>query len=91
MSGGVLERHRGRQEAAEYDCTRHTNTLVLQIEVRNAVLTKRDERNAAEVSQRRVLQHHLGQLLRSITRDAVEADAVQHGQRVQGSGAADGC
>ena len=54
MSGSVLERFqrgRGRQEAAEYDCTRHADALAVQIEVRDAVLTQRDEWNAAEVSQ----------------------------------------
>ena len=77
MSGGVLERFQrrcGRQEAAEYECTRHADTLEVQIEVRDAVLTQRDEWDAAEVSQRCVLEHHLGQLLRSIASDAVEAD-----------------
>ena len=84
MSGGVLERfqrHRGRQEVAEYDCTRHADALTVQIEVRNAVLTKRDEWDAAELSQRRVIKHHHGQLLRSIARDVVEADAVTPGHR----------
>ena len=93
MGGGVLERfqrHRGRQEVAEYDCTRHTDALVVQIEVRNAVLTQRDEWDAAEVSQRCVLKHHLGQLLRSIARDVVHArNAVQDGQGMQVSAAAD--
>ena len=82
MSGSVLERfQRGRrgQEVAEYDCTRHADALAAQIEVRDAVLTQRDEWDAAEVSQRRVLEHHLGQLLRSIARDVVEANAVRHG------------
>ena len=54
MSGGVLERLQrrcGRQEAAEHDCTRHADTLVAQIEVRDAVLTQRDEWDAAEISQ----------------------------------------
>ena len=80
--GGILEcfqRRCGRKEAAEYDCTRHADALVRQIQVRNAVLTQRDEWDAAEVSQRRVLEHHLGQLLRSIARDVVEANAVRHG------------
>ena len=84
MSGGVLERfqrHRGRQEAAEYDCTWLADALLPQIKVRNAVLTQRDEWDAAEVSERRVLEHHLGQLLRSIARNAVGANAMRHGQR----------
>ena len=81
MSGSVLERFqrgRGRQEVAEYDCTRHADALAIQIEVSDAVLTQRDEWDAAEVSQRRVLEHRLGQLLRSIARDVVGPDAVQH-------------
>ena len=81
MSGSVLERFqrgRGGQEAAEYDCTRYAGALAVQIEVRDAVLTQRDEWDAAEVSQRRVLEHHLGQLLRSIAFDVVPPDAVRH-------------
>ena len=92
MSGRVLERfhrRRGRQKVAEYDRTRHADALVVQIEVRNAVLTQRDEWDAAEVSQRRVLENHLGQLLCSIARDTVEADAVQHGRGMQVSAAVD--
>ena len=92
MSGGVLERFQrrcGRQEAAEYDCTRHADALALQIEVRDAVLTQRDEWDAAEVSQRRVLEHHLGQLPRSVAGDVVEADAVRHGHGAQVSAAID--
>ena len=90
MSGGVLERfqrHRGRQEVAEYDCTRHADALAAQIEVRNAVLTQRDEWDTAEVGQRRVLEHHRGQLLCSVAGDVVEADAVWHGHGTQVSAA----
>ena len=81
MSGSVLERFqrgRGGQEAAEYDCTRYADALAVQIEVSDAVLTQRDEWDAAEVIQRCVLEHHLGQLLRSIARDVVGADTVRH-------------
>ena len=81
MSGSVLERFqrsRGGQEAAEYDCTRYADALVVQIEVSDAVLTQRDEWDAAEINQRCVLEHHLGQLLRSIARDRVGADTVRH-------------
>ena len=66
MSGSVLERFQrscGGQEAAEYDCTRHADALHGQIEVRDAVLTQRDEWDAAEFGQRRVLEYHRGQLL----------------------------
>ena len=90
MSGGVLERFQrncGSQEAAEYDCTRHADAFLVQIEVRDAVLTQRDEWDAAEVSQRRVLEHHLGQLPRSVAGDAVGANAVRHGHGAQVSAA----
>ena len=92
MSGGVLERfqrHRGRQEAAEYDCTWHADALSFQIEVRDAVLTQRDEWDTTEVSQRRVLEHHLRQLLRSVAGDVVIANAVRHGHGAQVSAAID--
>ena len=81
MSGSVLERFqrgRGGQEAAEYDCTRYADALAAQIEVSDAVLTQRDEWDAAKVSQRCVLEHRLGQLLGSIAVDVVEPDAVRH-------------
>ena len=93
MSGSVLERFqrgRGRQEAAEYDCTRHADALAAQIEVSDAVLTQRDEWDAAEVSQRCVLEHHLGQLLRSFARNVVVADAVRHRHEAQVSAASRG-
>ena len=85
MSGSVLEHfHRGRggQEAAEYDCTRYADALAVPIEVSDAVLTQRDEWNAAEVGERGVLEHHLGQLLGTITSDVVLANTVQ--QDMQG-------
>ena len=92
MCGGVLERVQrrcGRQKAAEYDCTRHTDALAVQIELSEGVLAQGDERNAAKVGQRGVLKNHLGQNVRSIARNVVPADAVRHGQGMQVSVAAD--
>ena len=75
----VLERGesgRAGQQAAQHNRSRHTNTLVLQIELGQAILAQRGERDAAEVGQRGVLEHHLGQTRGAIASDVVEADAA---------------
>ena len=80
MSGGVLERfqrRRGRQETAEYDCPRHPDALGVQIELCEGVLAKGNERNAAEVRQCGVLEHHLSQTLGAIAYDVIEANTAR--------------
>ena len=80
MTGGVLQRfqrRRRRQETAEYDCSRHPDALVVQIELCEGVLAKGNERNAAEVRQCGVLEHHLSQTLGAIAHDAIEANTAR--------------
>ena len=81
MSDGVLEvfqRRCGRQKAAEYDCTRHFNAFAVQTELGENVLAQGNERDAAKVGQRGVLEHNFGELLGPVSSDAVGADAAIH-------------
>ena len=70
---------RRRQQLAQDDRSRQANALVSEVELRDAVLTQRDERDAAEVGHNGVLEHHRGEILRSVARDAVEANAAPRG------------
>ena len=72
-----LERRRDRNQAAQNDCSRHSDALVVQIELCEGVLTKGNERNAAEVGQCGVLEHHLSQTLGAIAYDAIEANTAR--------------
>ena len=57
---------------------------MLQVELRDAVLAQRGERDPAELGHRGVIQHHLGQMAGGVARDVVEANAVCHrGRRCQ--------
>ena len=78
-----LERRRGGHQAAQNDRSRDADALVFQIELRDAVFTQRDERDAAEIGQRGRLEHHLGQIRSSVAGDVVETDAA-HARRVSG-------
>ena len=80
--GGALERcqsRRRRQQLAQDDRSRHANSLALEVELRDAVLTQGDERDPAEVGHNGALQHHFGQMVGCVARDVVEADAVSPG------------
>ena len=80
--GGALERLdrcRGGQQLAQHDHSRHANTLLLQVELGDGVLAQRDERDPAEVSHTGVLEHHRGQILRSVACDVVVANAAPPG------------
>ena len=80
MTGGVLQCVqicRRRQETAEYDCSRHSDALVGQIELCEGVLAKGNERNAAEVRQCGVLEHHRSQTLGAIAYDVIEANTAR--------------
>ena len=68
-------------EAAQHDCPRHTNALVGKIELSDGVLAQGDERNAAEVGQRCVLEDDLGQFLGAISSDLVVPDTAQDKSR----------
>ena len=72
-----LQRSRSRHQSAQNNCSRHTDTLIVQIKLRHTVFAERDERDAAEIGQRGVLEHHLGQTLSSFTSDIVEANAAR--------------
>ena len=78
---GVLERCdrrcRGQQLAQHYR-SRHADALVLQAELRDAILAQGDERDPAEAGHRGVIQHHRGQMVGRVARDVVVADAVTH-------------
>ena len=76
---GALERRESscrRQQLAQDNCSRHTNALRREVELREAVLTKRDEWNAAEITQGSVIKRSNGQVVGSNARDLVLADAV---------------
>ena len=74
------ERRRGGQQLAQHDRSRLANALVLQVELRDAVLAQVDERDPAEVGHNGVLQHHLGQSFCGITQNMIGADATSHGE-----------
>ena len=81
---GALQRcecQRRGQQLAQHDCSRHANALALQVKLRDAVLAQGDERDPAEVGHDGVLEHHRDQILRSVARDVVEANAVTPGHR----------
>ena len=75
------ERRRRGQQLAQHDRSRHADTLVLQVELRDAVLAQGGERDPAEVVHNGVLEHHRGQILRSVARDVVVANTVTPGHR----------
>ena len=76
---------RGRgQQLTQHDRSRHADALHLQVELRDAVLAQRGERDPAEVGHRGVIQHHRGQMVGRVARDVAVADAVTHrGRRCQ--------
>ena len=81
---GALQRcecHRRGQQLAQHDRSRHADALVTQVELRDAVLAQGDERDPAEVGHAGMLEHYRGQILRSVARDVVEANAVTRGHR----------
>ena len=84
---GALERgecRRRGQQLAQHERSRHADALVLQVELRDAVLAQGGERDPAEVGHRGVIQHHRGQMVGRVARDVVVADAVTHrGRRCQ--------
>ena len=85
--GGALERRERRrrgQQLAQHDRSRHADASPPQVELRDAVLAQRGERDPAELGHRGVIQHHLGQMAGGVARDVVEANAVCHrGRRCQ--------
>ena len=81
---GALERgecRRRGQQLAQHDRSRHADALVLQVELRDAVLAQGGEWDPAEVGHTGVLEHHVGQLVRGVARDVVEGNAVTPGHR----------
>ena len=70
------ERRRRGQQLAQHDRSRHADALVLQVELRDAVLAQRGERDPAEVGHTGMLEHRHGQILRSVTRDVVVGNAA---------------
>ena len=83
---GVLQTRQRRcrgQQLAQHDHIRHADALTGQVELSDAIFAQRDERDAAEVGQRGVLEHYLGQLLGSVARDVVEPDTALQGRMVK--------
>ena len=74
-----LERRRRGQQLAQHDRSRHADAVLLQVELCDAVLAQGDERDPAEVGHDGVLEHHVGQLVRGVARDVVEANAASPG------------
>eukprot|EP00964_Phaeocystis_antarctica_P085566 scaffold54074_cov60-Phaeocystis_antarctica.AAC.2 len=89
LSGRALERSERRrrgQQLAQHDRSRHADVHLLQVELRDVVLTQGDERDPAEVGHNGVLQYHFGQMVGGISRDVVEADAVSaHSNGMKGT------
>jgi len=50
----------------------------VQVELRDAVFAQRGEQDPAEVVYHGVLEHHRGQMVGGVARDAVGGDAVTH-------------
>ena len=74
---GRLERMVGEQELAQHYGPRHTNAFALKVELLDAVLAQGGERDVAEDGESGMVQHDVGQSLRSITSDVVEADTAE--------------
>ena len=72
-----LQRSRSRHQSAQNNCSRHTDALRLEIKLRHTVFAERDEWDAAEIRQRIVLEHDLGQTVSSVAGDIVVANAAQ--------------
>ena len=87
--GGALEQcqgHRRRQKLAQDDRSRQADALALEIELHDAILTQRGERDPAEVGHGGVLEHHLCKSVGGLARDVGEADtASQQGQVFSGA------
>eukprot|EP00964_Phaeocystis_antarctica_P012340 scaffold6811_cov55-Phaeocystis_antarctica.AAC.6 len=66
----------GVSTGADTKANGHADDLLLQVELRDAVLTQRGERDPAEVGHNGVLQHHRGQTVGGVARDGVIANAV---------------
>ena len=80
--GGALERRERRrrgQQLAQHDRSRFADAIALQVELRDAVLAQGGEWDPAEVGHTGMLEHHVGQLLRGVARDAVTANAASPG------------
>ena len=80
-AAGALERRERRcrgQQLAEHNRPRHANAHAVQVELGDAVLAQRGERDPAEVSHHDVLEHHRGQMVGGVARNTIEADAVTH-------------
>ena len=75
------ERRRRGQQLAQHDRSRHADALILQVELRDAVLAQRGERDLAEVGHTGVLEHRVGQLVRGVARDVVVGNAASPGHR----------
>ena len=73
-------RRRG-QQLAQHDRSKLADSLALQVELRDAVLAQRGERDPAEVRHTGVLEHRRGQMAGCVARNFVEADAVTPGHR----------
>ena len=85
-----LERRCRREKSAQYDRPRHADALVLQIELGDGVLAQRNDWNAAEINQRRVLQDNLGHTLGAIAGDTVVPNAARNVSQTGASAGADG-
>ena len=85
--GGALERcqsRRRRQQLAQDDRSKLSDALAFEIELRDAVLTQRGERDPAEVGHGGVLEHCLCQSVGSLARDVVEAESERrHGAALE--------
>ena len=75
------ERRRTGQQLAQHDRSGHARVLEFQVELGDAVLAQGGERDPTEVGHTGVLEHHRGQILCSVARDVVGADAVTPGHR----------
>ena len=69
------------QKAAQHNRSRHADAIPPQVEGRDGVVAQGGERNAAEVGERWVLEHHLGQLLSNLSTDAIAVDTDRPSQR----------
>ena len=86
---GALERCDRRcrgQQLAQHDRSRHADAFLVQVELRDAVLTQGDEWDPTEVGHYGMLEHSLGQSFGAIARDTIVADTASRGKGYMSKG-----
>ena len=82
QSAGMLppegrQQRRSRQQLAQDNRSRNADALASEVELLERVLAQGDERDATEVGERLVLEHHLREGFSALADDVIVADAAR--------------